>query len=303
MARSSSAARIGWRLDAEAVEVRQAHRAVVGDNEVLEPCTEVTDVDGEPPQDLALHAGGELPVGVRTLVPPGQRVWVVAGAGARAPEVGIRHRAALGIGRRVEQLAVRYEVAVCVGPGSRRRVDETRRRIHVRGVCRIRARAAGIRCAVERQILVEADFQRRLAIAKRVVRRTGPRLQVVPRDALRLREGEIAVRRERTRAHRLLGKRNMKVVVTESARHGQLFHGPPILDEGSMIALVDQRPEGRGQQRQLIGHAVVEPEARWRIDAVRFLVLALESEVEARLEIVRSGDIGGREFRLPHRIL
>ena len=107
--------RINRHRDAELIEVRGTDRAVVGDREVLIRAPEIGGIERRAREQLALHARRELPVR-EALVPAAQEIGIVNGAGARAAERRVRHRAAFAIGQRADQIAVGDEVAVGVGP-------------------------------------------------------------------------------------------------------------------------------------------------------------------------------------------
>ena len=110
------------------------------------------------------------------------------------PNPGLAYRRALAVGGRVRQVALRNEVEVRVQPRAARRVDEA-----AHGM---RARAAGVDAdqradGLPLDVLVQADLDRRLAVAGEVVGEAEPRRDVMPVDERRFRQRDVgAVRRQ-----------------------------------------------------------------------------------------------------------
>ena len=183
-------ARIERGREVELIEVRRADGAVVGDRLVAPAPPDVGDLQRCARRDLLLDAGAEIPA-VLPNVPAVEHLGVVGRGDDVLAEVLVGPGPALAVGRRVHQVAVGCEVAsprvadregeivpIAVGAGG----DAVRRLLEpaVRAV-----RVVGGR------IPPQAELERRLAVAKQVVRRAEPRVDVLRTDAgILRREGQ-----------------------------------------------------------------------------------------------------------------
>ena len=274
--------RVGRRRDAVLIVVGCAHGAVLDGREVAEPGPPVSGFDRHARQDLLLHARGELPV-VEAVA--GQRVPVVGPAGDGASEVGIPHRAALAVPCRVRQVAIRHEVAVAVIP---RPVDPGDERPDGRRGCAIEGAAV-----LRGQIVVEAGLQRGPPVPEDVDGEAGPRREVVPRRAGRLRGDDVAIGRKGARADDHLGILDAEEGVPQAAAHGEPVCGPAVLDEQSVIGVqVRLQQPRRRKQPYPVRHAVPEPEPHWRVDREGRVLDDDLSVHEAGFEGMGSRDVG-----------
>src|SRR6185369_10063936 len=105
-------------------EIAGGDRTIVGDAEVAVPAAEVADIDADSRRQLMLDTLGELPV-VGTCVPALKRGRVIRGAGndLAEPEVaddatGVPAARTQILRQRVDQVAVRREVVVGIGPAA-----------------------------------------------------------------------------------------------------------------------------------------------------------------------------------------
>src|SRR5438067_13559924 len=108
-----------------------------------------------------LHAGREFPIEI-ALAPAAQEVRIVRRTCAYAPEVGIRRAATLSVRVEVNETAVRHEVSVDIVPRTGCADDEIRRRVDGVGSNQSSGAQRG-------DVLVEADFDGCLAVAKQIV--------------------------------------------------------------------------------------------------------------------------------------
>ena len=245
-----------------------------------------------------LERGGCLPV-AELLVEALQRVGCVARRQSGPAEILIRPRAALAVGRRVQEVAVRRKVSAA-------RIADAERRVIPRPVGRERKQIRGIRRRHADDVRVPADrpLQRGLAVAKEIVGAADTRAEIPPvRDVLRGRNpslgDEEAGRRDKRRA------RHVDVVVAQPEVHRQAANPrarPLILhvDRGIERGLFEMRR--RREQLQRHGALVIEcienrPVRHEQIGAVFFVVARRDlSHVHAALQVMRAGDVGDREL-------
>ena len=117
------------------IEILGANRQIVGEKEVAPRPPVVAYVQRDAPQDLVLNGQAELPV-VRPNSPPVLDVGVHSGRAQRVAEVQVGPRAAVvAAGRqivlrgRIQQVAIRSEITVAVGPAAIRGLLEGHGRI------------------------------------------------------------------------------------------------------------------------------------------------------------------------------
>src|SRR4029453_11211841 len=114
---------------AELCEVLRPDQQIVGHLEVLPDATEVAHVERDAWDDLALHADRKLPVG-RTMAPAGRQILVIQIDWADGAERQIRDRPAdirtEAVLLWIQQIALRNEVAVAIGPRPVHRLCEGR---------------------------------------------------------------------------------------------------------------------------------------------------------------------------------
>ena len=162
---------IGGRDDAERVVVRRRDVAVVLDDEVAVPAPEVADIHRDARQNFMLHAGRELPV-VEPLPPAVQQLGIVPVFGVARPNVASANApqksppaARLSWAQRVQQVAVGY--VSCLLPSVQLRRTDVFSMLIGLGPSVTPCHAAGRAQAAE--VLVQADLERRLAVAEHVV--------------------------------------------------------------------------------------------------------------------------------------
>ena len=146
----------------------------------------------------------------------------------RRSEIG----AALAVGQRVQQIALRDVVAVDA---------QAARSFHdrVTVLARIENTLPTVLSPAS-DVAAEVDLERGLAVAEQVVDRRDPRRQVLPVVPVVLRERDVAVRHERTRAELRLREVGVEVVEAQPAVQRQPVDRPPVLHVDARA-----RPSGR----------------------------------------------------------
>ena len=250
-------ARIARNGEAELIEVRRGQCQVVDHAEVAEPPAKIPDIDRHTRQDLVLHAGGKLPV-VAAVAPAGQQIFIERGARNRFAEILVGHQAAqvaaartIILQRRVRHIAVRLVVAVRVGPGSVRHVDEGVERV---GILPERVQRLALQILVERQL--DGGFSR----PEDIPRCGRPVRDVLPRQVVLRREDDVPVWHERAWPDDLFGEARVERVEPEPAAERPPIERPPVLGEQTeIVVLVGLQRVRRRPDRNLVRYAVVEP--------------------------------------------
>ena len=214
-----------------------------------------------------------------------QQIGIVELRRTRGTERRGSGRTAFAVGERIEEVALRREVAVRVGPGSVRGVDQR--------VDRIGIAAERIQRLPE-EVLVERHLQRRLAVAAQIVSSSGAIGEVVPPEVVLRREGDVAIRHEWTRPDVLFREAGGEVVVAQRQIDRELVHRPLVLSEESeVVILIALRRKRRRVHRHLVRDAVVEAVLE-RLVFVGFLQQVTMRPVESHLEAVRAGHVRHR---------
>ena len=183
------------------------------------------------PDHFVLHAAGELPV-VLPGIPAGEDGRVIGG---RARDLRTEAKVgdlpagvdAAGGGRalrqRIDQVAVRREVAVGVGP----------RPGHARDDPVAGRNALG---RIESQpVLADVRLDGRSTVAEDVVGDAHARREVLELVEVLLVDREVPVRHQRPWAEVILVPAGVVVVVTQAGVHREPVDGPPVLDEGAHL--------------------------------------------------------------------
>ena len=220
--------RIDRHRDAVGGEVGRGHRAVLRDGEVA--CTTGGSSRRRrrgPLTTSCCTLGRELPV-VRPGVPAGENRRVIGGrAGDLRPEAEVgdlpagvdaagRGRA---LGQRVDQVAVRGEVAVGVGPGPGHARDDP-----------VAGRDALGR--IESQpVLADVRLDGRLAVAEDVVGAAHARREVLELVEVLLRDREVPVRHQRPGSEVVFVPAGVVVVEPQAGIDREPVDGPAVLDE------------------------------------------------------------------------
>ena len=231
------------RRDAVRVVAGRGNGLVIGREVPAVPRAEIADVQRQTLRQLVLERDRRLPV-VELLVEAGQRIGSVARRQPRPPEVLIRPRAALPVGRRVQLIAIGNEVAGSRIANAERRVVPRPVRGEREQIRRVRRRDTDdVRVAAER------PFQRGLAVAKEIVGAAETRAEIPPmRDVLR--GGNPSLRHEEPGGRDERRARHVDVVVAQSQIHRETAKRPLILrvDRGIERGLLEVRR--RGEQLQ-----------------------------------------------------
>ena len=201
----------------------------------------------------------------------------------RAARVAAGRTQVLRVG--VEQVAIRDEVAVGVGPGACHVLRDARGRVREPVVRRRRGRI---------QILPKRALERRLAVAEEIVGGGHAwREVVIGVDDRRFLERERR-RQEALGTHTLRRRPAPRTVVPQRALEREAVDRPLLLHEEGVVPHPQLLLEVVDELRQLVGHAVVDAVLQVVATAIGQVQHAQHGAGVAELEAPRSGDVCAR---------
>ena len=278
---------IGRRRDAVRTVVLRRDPLIVRHNQIPVPPPEVAHAQRDILAQLVLQARRELPV----VSADRPRVVAQARLGDRGAEVGILNRGALAVRAEIDEIALRQEIAVQVAPhpsgtrpGAPRGIGPARKNVDVRPF----------------QVLADARFHGRLAVAKQVVRATKPRTDVLPVwDVVDRVEPGVARRHQRARIQLVHGHIHILVIVPHAVVERQTLHRPLILAEHAHVRLHRLLECLRDRVHRHLTRLAIQELQRHAVRAeLERVEVARVVEGESRFCRMRAGDVGHRDARV-----
>ena len=270
--------------DCERLEVASRLQHVVVPREVVQPAAVVADLDRDARQHLLLDRGAEAPV-AGPHAPALAKRWIEIAGEDVLPEGRIGNCGTFVVQPTIQEIAVRDEVLVRVGPDARRRPLQP---------------AARPQCAVRQPVLCRLEvpagiqLQRGLAIAEDIDGGAASRRDVVIRmDAI----GERIVdgcRQEANGADSDRGEVAPGAIVAKSALQRDAAECFLVLPVEGIVADTLLSREGIDVFGDLVRHAAVEAVGRELVVGVGVLVVVQIAALIAELHALRAGHVRGR---------